>query len=205
MPRISVNLADVEAYENLPVGDYLGDISKIELKPTEKVGKFDQLMVSYLVVDGDLLGRVSSEWLSMSPKAAFRLKKWFAKFGLGDVEDLDIDDETNLLTEPDLVGTRVIFKVYEDKPKPGETDPSIRTALVSVEDEEVPAAKPAIAKKAVTPEIVDPKIAARAALEAQLAALDAEPDEAEPEEEKPARKAAAAPKTVAPAAKRTLR
>ena len=141
MPRISVNLSDVEAYESLPIDEYLGDITKIELKPTDKEGKFDQLMVSYQVVDGDLIGRVSSEWLSLSPKAAFRLKKWFGKFGLGDIEDLDINDETNMLDEPDLVGTRVIFKVYADKPRPGDTEPSIRTALVSVEDSPVQAGR----------------------------------------------------------------
>lgn len=143
MPTIPVNLGDVEAYENLPLGEYLGQIDKIVLKPAKEQGKFPQLMVTYKVIDGDQIGRASSEWLSLSPKAAFRLKKWFAKFGLDETENLDVDDETDELADPDLIGYQVIFKVYEDKPKPGETEPSVRTALVSVEDEVDPPSGPA--------------------------------------------------------------
>lgn len=139
MPTIPVNLGNVEAYENLPLGEYLGQISKITYKPPREQGKFPQLMVTYTVIDGELLGRTSNEWLSLSPKAAFRLKKWFAKFGLGDTDDLQVDDDSEELTEPDLVDIQVIFKVHEDKPRPGETEPSIRTSLVSVEDELEPA------------------------------------------------------------------
>lgn len=135
MPTIPVNLGNVEAYENLPLGEYLGQIDKIVYKEPREAGKFPQLMVTYTVIDGEQLGRKSSEWLSLSPKAAFRLKKWFAKFGLDDTENLDVDDDTNELNDPDLIGYQVIFKVHEDKPRPGETDPSIRTSLVSVEDD----------------------------------------------------------------------
>ena len=149
MPTIPVNLGNVEAYENLPLGEYFGQIDKIVWKAPREQGKFAQLMVTYTVIDGEQLGRKSSEWLSLSPKAAFRLKKWFAKFGLDDTENLEVDDDTEELTEPDLQGIQVIFKVHEDKPRPGETEPSIRTSLVSVEDDvDEPAPKPSKAKAA---------------------------------------------------------
>jgi hypothetical protein len=143
MPTIPVNLSNVEAYENLPLGEYLGQIDKITYKAPREAGKFGQLMVTYTVIDGDQLGRASNEWLSLSPKAAFRLKKWFAKFGLDNTEDLVVGDpdaegeaeDGDELSEPDLIGVQVIFSVHTDKPRPGETEPSIRTSLVSVEDD----------------------------------------------------------------------
>lgn len=188
MPTINVNLSKVEAYENLPLGEYLAQVDKITYKAPREAGKFGQLMVTYKVIDdGEQLGRASSEWLSLSPKAAFRLKKWFAKFGLDSTEDLVVGDpdedgepeDGDELTEPDLIGVQVIFKVYEDKPRPGETEPSIRTALVSVEDD---------------------------MSEAEANAPDEEDDEDEEPEEKPAAK----PKARRPAAaarpqRRTLR
>lgn len=205
MPRIHVGLSDVVAFENLPLGEYLADIEKIELQPTTKEGKFDQLKVTYVVVDGELLGRKQSEWLSLSPKALFRLKKWFAKFGVPDTDDLEVDDETNLLLEPDLVATRVIFKVYNDRPRPGETEPSVRTALVTVEDDDVaPPHVGNIIAAAARGEPVDEKAAQKAALQAQLAALDSDDaDEAAAPAAKPAAKKE--PKTAAAPVRRQLR
>lgn len=136
MPSVAVNLGDVQSsFENLPVGEYDGQIDKMEHRPPRAAGKFPQLQVTYVVIDGDSLGRKTSEFLSLSPKADFRLKRWFDKFGLGDLETYDYDEETMLVTDPDLVGIRVVFRCYEDKPKPGETENQIRTELVTVLDD----------------------------------------------------------------------
>lgn len=134
MPLIPLDFGSVDAFDNLPLGVYPGQIDKIELRPATDPTKFDQLMVTYLVTDGDSLGRKSSEFLSLSPKAAFRLKKWFDKFGIVDqMTGLNVDDETNLLVDPELVGVDVMFKVYED-PKLYQGEKQVRTALLSVED-----------------------------------------------------------------------
>lgn len=119
---------------------YLGSIDKLELRPATDPAKFPQIMVTYLVIDGELTGRKSSEFLSLSPKAAFRLKKWFNKFGLAEsLTGLEFDEETNLLLDPDLVGVNVIFQVYQD-PKLYQGEISIRTQLLEVLDDEGPAA-----------------------------------------------------------------
>lgn len=150
MPSVAVNLADVQTFTNLPVGEYEGQIDKMEHRPPRAAGKFAQLMVTYVVIDGEAIGRKSSEFLSLSPKADFRLKRWFDKFELGDMEAYDYDEETMLVTDPDLVGIRVVFQCYEDKPKPGETENQIRTELVTVLDEldVQPAAKAEVAEEA---------------------------------------------------------
>jgi hypothetical protein len=120
----------------------MGSIDHIELRPASDPSKFDQLMVQYLVIDGEHTGRKSSEFLSLSPRATFRLKRWFDHFGLSDeLTGLDIDDDTNLLNDPDLVGVNVIFKVFEDA-KLYQGERRVRTELVEVLDEE-PAPAPA--------------------------------------------------------------
>ncbi len=156
-------------------------------------------MATYLVTDGDQLGRKSSEFLSLSPKAAFRLKKWFDAFGLADeLSALEIDDDTNLLTNPDLVGIDVIFEVYQD-PKLYQGEKQIRTRLLEVlEDapEPAPAPKARTATKAAAPVAAEP---------------EEEEEEAEEEEEEAApaprttRRTAAAPVAATPGARRQLR
>ena len=147
MPTIAVNLGNVEAFENLPLGSYAGEIDRITYREAREAGKFPQLMVTYVVTDGESTGRKSSEFLSLSPKAAFRLKRWFLKFGLGDTENFEVDDETNDLLEPDLIGYAVLFTVKQD----GERT---RTELFSVESEldTAPAPAPApVARRAAAP------------------------------------------------------
>lgn len=196
MPKIPVNLADVEAYTNLPVGEYFGEVAEIVWKAAKEAGKFPQLMAKYTVLDeGDQLGQTSTEFISLSPKAAFRLKAYMDKFGVGDIEDLDVDDETDILMDPDLAGRQVIFKVFKERDKrvADATAPDayrIRTELVSVEDDENLVAKP---KTASTPE---PE------------AEDAEAEETEAEEPAKPRAVARPPRpapTVAQPARRTLR
>lgn len=192
MPAIPVSLADVETFESLPEGKYLGDIDSIKFQEATQPGKFPQLKVTYVVVDGDELGRKQSEWLSMSPKAAFRLRKWFDRFGFGQ-EDYEqeewprYDEDTMDLIDPDLVGARVIFKVYADGKKPGTDEDRWRTELVSVEDDEPAPAPRAKAKAAPAP-----------------AEEEEEDDEPEPDE-KPARRAPARRPVPSATQKRTLR
>lgn len=179
MPTIPVNLSNVEAFENLPVGEYLGEIEKIVHMEPREAGKFGQLRVQYKVIDGEHLGRTQSEFLSLSPKAVNRLKKWFAKFGdeTASVDNLETDDNDEVI-EPDLVGFQVIFKVYKERDNRVTDEDAddayrTRTGLVSVEDDE-PAPTPK-ARKPQRQEIEE--------------ADDEEDDEAEPA---PARVATAA-------------
>jgi hypothetical protein len=173
VPVVPLDIKDAQAFSNLPDGVYAGQIDKVEYREPREEGKHPQLMVAYVVIDGDQTGDKQSEFLSLSPKAAFRLKRWFDKFGLGELEELDVDDETNLLMEPDLTGITVTFRVFKDGKIPGTNDDRVRTELVSVEDDLLP----------------------------EAAEAEDEPDdepEDEPEEAPKPRRAAAAPKRPAP-------
>lgn len=91
-------------------------------------------MARYLVTDGEHLGRKQSEFLSLSPRAAFRLKKWFDKFDLeGEFTGIEVEDASNQVISPDLVGVDIIFKVYQDS-KMYQGEYPTRVELVSVAD-----------------------------------------------------------------------
>ena len=235
MTTIAVNLGAVtSSFDDLPIGSYLGEIAKAKLLPARQAGKFPQLMVSYLVIDGDLVGKRQSQFLSFSPAAAGFMKDFFAKFGLGDIPNLEFDDDDEL-TDPDIYGAHVIFKNVQDK-KDAER---IRVSLVSVEEWAGLEPEPSIVKpkparasveatvgrlpnqvEADVEEVADDPAAVKAAakaarIAAAQAALEAaaaeDDDDDEPEEvvkAKPARSAAPRPAATAVADKpvrRTLR
>ena len=213
--RVAVNLGAIEGFESLPIGTYLGQISRMQYREPSTQGKFASIMVTYVVIEeGGNLGRKQSEWLSLSPKALWRMKKWMSKFGLSDLPEFDKNDETGDLIEPDLVDFRVIFKVSAD----GER---MRTELISVEDDvsdvSVPVASPPTqpttpARRGPAPNAqpdphqaapvaapvaaVDEKAAKMAALMAELEALKEEPED-EPAAEQEAI-AAVVPTAVVP-------
>jgi hypothetical protein len=235
MPTITLNLGNVvSAFEDLPFGSYLGEIARIKLRQPTVAGKFAQLMVTYLVIDGDLTGRKQTQFLSLSPNALGFVKEFFQKFGFGDIPEIVIDDETDELDEPDLYGVKVIFKVAQDKKDPERT----RVSLVSVEDDmstrgAAPVAlakpKPSVAQASTVqgtklanqveadlnePDPAAAKAAAKAArIAAAQAALEAAAAEDEDEEVeapaeapvKPARTAAPRPAAAAPGATPTRR
>lgn len=199
MPTIPIDFSGVESFDSLPIGEYEGSIDKVELRPATQPTKFDQIQVSYIVTDGEFTGRKQSEFLSMSPKAAFRLKKFFDRFGdlVANLAELDFDDDSNLLLEPDLVALDVRFKVYQD-PKEYQGEHQIRTELIEVYDD-APAPAPTPVK---TPRRAPVAVAAPVAVEED----EAEEDEAEPEvAPAPAARRRAAPAATAAPARRQLK
>lgn len=204
MPQIAVNLGDVAAWESLPFGKYLGEITRVLYIEAKAADKFPQLQVTYLVIEGDSTGKSQSQWLSLSPKAMRFTKRFFDKFGLGDTANFDVDDDTDDLIDPDIVGYRVIFEVAPDRNDPDR----IRTDLVSVE-EDAPAAAPAKPAAPQRPARVAPKAApVEEAEEEEAAEEEVEAEEAEAVAAAPVRRAPARP--AAPAARqaparRTLR
>lgn len=222
MTTIAVNLGNVvSTFADLPLGSYLGEITKAKLLPPRQAGKFAQLMVTYMVIDGDHLNGRQSQFLSFSPNAQGFMKEFFEKFGLGDLDNLEFDPDTEELLEPNIVGSKVIFKNEQDK----KDADRVRTSLVSVEENtaEAPSAVAPVstvaraAKPAPAPEPeaapADDKEARRqakiAAAQAALAAAQADDDDEDEAEEEPAAPApaarTAAPRPAATPQRRTLR
>lgn len=209
MPTIAVNLgAVVSSFSDLPVGSYLGEIARIKLLPPRQTGKYAQLIISYLVIDGDHTGQRQSQFLSLSPNAMGFVKDFFSKFGLGEIPELVIDDDSEELTDPDLYGSKVIFKVALDAKDRERT----RVSLVSVEESTVGDAAVVPTRstaQAPAAPAADPKAAKAARLAAAQAALEAAQADDSDEDEEAAPAAApartAAPRPAATPARRTLR
>ncbi len=135
MPIIHVDLSGVETFDSLPLGKYYGSVDKIEYREPTEEGKFAQIQATYMVIEGELVGRKQSEFISMSPKAAFRLKRWLNRFGIDDEQvALDIDEDSQMMIDPDLVGINLIFEVYID-PKLYLGEKQVRTRLIEVTDD----------------------------------------------------------------------
>lgn len=135
MPTLNIDISEAKSFTNLPEGEYEGEIQGIFEQAPREQGKFGKLRVQYVVIDGAELGRVSSEFLPLDPKLTGFLVAWMKKFGeWEDIEPAELKelawetDEAGELIDPDLAGTRVIFKVYEKKGY-------VNTELVEVLDE----------------------------------------------------------------------
>jgi hypothetical protein len=191
VPVIPLDFSNVESFDSLPIGKYFCSIDKIELREATDPTKFGQLQVQYLVIDGEFLGRRQSEFLSLSPKAAFRLKKWLDHFAFEEeLTGLDIDEDTNQLVDPDLVGVNCLVEVYQD-PKLYQGEKQIRTRMLEVLDDEAApetAPPPPPARRAAPAPTPAPAPAApaRRAAPAPAPAPEPEPEEEEAgEEEEP--------------------
>ena len=124
MTQIRVDFSDVEPQDRSPIkpGKYDVVVENIEVRQGE--GKeHPYLNWELSITEGEHEGR--KLWLitSLSPKAIWRLQLIFQSFGVdadSDVE-LEIDDDTNMLLEPDLTGEAAIATVrnqlWEGKPQ----------------------------------------------------------------------------------------
>lgn len=187
MPTIPVNLGDVTS-DDLPEGTYLAQVdAHVYNAPTGD--KQQNVRMGYEVIeDGPQLGRKASQWLYFSEKAIFRTKKHYAKFGLEDLENFEVAEDSDDIIEPDLIGVQVIIESFLEPDRRNPSEKRSRIRLVSVEDDMSEAPEP-------------PKSAAKATAKAEVEESDDdEDDEEDEEEEAPAPRRAVA--TKAPAARR---
>jgi Protein of unknown function (DUF669) len=128
VPRVTVDFSDVQDFEVLPKGEYGAVIAKAEWREPQDADKYPYVNLEFDVKevvnaseDVDL-GNGRKLWaiLSTSPKALWRMKQVFENLGIFMEElDIDIDDETNAVLSPELVGlpchVTVSKRVYEGR------------------------------------------------------------------------------------------
>lgn len=114
MTRMTVDFSQTESYEPLPPGEYPVVIDAIELRQSEN-SEHPYLNFTLKVSEGEFQNR--NLWFigSLSPKALFRLQSVFGSFGLdSQIVELDIDDASGVLLEPQLVGLPAIARVQNE-------------------------------------------------------------------------------------------
>lgn len=111
MARVTVDFSDVQDFEPFD-GEHPVVIDKVEYVEAASEDKYDYLAWEMIVSDGEFKGR--KLWLntSFSPKALFKLKEVLENLELFDEElDIDYDEETMLVTTPELSGLPAIAVV----------------------------------------------------------------------------------------------
>lgn len=109
--HIPLDFDGVEDFDVIPAGVYPAVIEKLTYKEAKEAGKFPQVSVEYTVTDPEFEGRKLWQNLSFSPKAVFRMAKFFAAFG-EDYAELEVDEDTGVVTDPDLAGMAVEVKTF---------------------------------------------------------------------------------------------
>lgn len=132
MARVTVDFSDVQEFEPLGKGEFPVLVEKVEYREAQTEDKYDYLNWELTVSDGEFQGRKLWFITSLSPKALFRMKDIFENLGLPSyVVEIDYDEDTNLVTEPELAGIPAIA-VVSTRMYEGRTQDNVDT-LISVD------------------------------------------------------------------------
>jgi hypothetical protein len=148
--RVTVDFSDVQEFEALEKGEYPVLIEKAEYREPQTDDKYPYINLELTVIEGEAKGRKLWMILSFSPKALWRMKDVFENLGLYEDEvEVDYDEETMLVTEPELAGLPALA-VVSQRTYEGRTQNQV-DALLSPDDKpgkkEPGAKKPTAAKK----------------------------------------------------------
>lgn len=121
MAKVKVDFSEVTEFEALDVGEYDALIAKLTYVEPASEDKYPYLNVEFDVTEPTFEGRKLWKVWSLSPKALWRMKQDLENLGFDAEEELDIDydEDTMEVTEPEVVGMpcRLVVKqrTYEGR------------------------------------------------------------------------------------------
>lgn len=134
MARVTIDFSDVQDFDVLDEGEYPVVIEKAEFRPSQQEGKFPYINLELTITDEAHKGRKLWMILSFSPKALWRMKDVFANLGIySDAMEVDYDEDTMMVTEPEIVGLPAIA-VVTHREWEGRTQTQV-DALISSDDQ----------------------------------------------------------------------
>lgn len=113
--KAEVDFSEVQEFEALDKGEYSATIVKCSYVEPASEDKYPYLNVEFDVTEPGSENRKLWKVWSLSPKALFRMKQDLENLGF-DVEgtlDIDYDDDTMEVTEPEVVGLPCICVVQQ--------------------------------------------------------------------------------------------
>ena len=115
-------------------GEYPVVIDKAEFRPSREEGKYPYINLEMSVTEEKYKGRKLWMILSFSPKALWRMKDVFENLGIyDDSMEVDYDEDTMLVVDPELVGLPGIA-VVSHREWEGRTQTQV-DALISSDDQ----------------------------------------------------------------------
>ncbi len=105
MVKVTVDFSEVEEFSAIPKGEYPMIFEELEYVEPQSEDKYPYINVKASITEGEFDGRnVWGIW-SFSPKALWRMKQAFENLELPlDEVEFEVDEDTNLVTEPALAG-----------------------------------------------------------------------------------------------------
>ncbi len=113
MPNFKFDFSEIPD-SVVPEGEVEAVITKIELRTSKSSGQ-PYLNWEFTIAEGDYEN--SKLWMitSLTDKSLFRLKQVAESLGFTETFELEIDEDTNLVTYPMLDGTAVTLKVHHEE------------------------------------------------------------------------------------------
>lgn len=132
MPKVNVDLSNVEKREALPSGKYECIISSVKYTISRDSGE-PNIKWEFTVAEGEHESRKLFMNTSLQPKALWKLQQVFEGLGLpsNTASELDFDDETNELMEPNLLAKAVLVTATADRVYQGRKQNDVQSIVGS--------------------------------------------------------------------------
>jgi len=129
MAKVTVDFSEAESFEAIPDGEYPVVIAEAELRES-KSSDYPYINLTLEVAEGEHEGRKLWATASLHPKALWRTKELFENLGLeGESLDLDVDEDTNAILEPEFVGMPAIAVVSSEIAEQGARKGQLRNVV----------------------------------------------------------------------------
>lgn len=120
MPEIALDFSDVpdgiDYGAPIRPGTYNGMVDKVELRTGKDSGKEYLNFECHITDDGEFSGRKVWSIVSFAEKALPNTKRVLQSFGLtSNTFRMQVDDDSNLLTEPDLTDAPVVLSIKNEQ------------------------------------------------------------------------------------------
>lgn len=112
--KLTVDFSEVQSKATVPAGNYPGVIADCLLK--EKAGSdHPYLNWDVVIAEGEYEGRHLFLTTSFKPEALWKMMETFQNLGFDAKEiDLDVDDETAQLKDPEVIGLPCTVEVFNE-------------------------------------------------------------------------------------------
>jgi hypothetical protein len=115
MPEFKIDFEEVESFAAIPQAEYPVVVEEVELRESQS-SEYPYLNWKLKVTEGEYEGRFVWMMTSMSPKALWRLKETLDNLEVPlDDFNMVVDEDTNFVIEPQLVGLPALAPVREDE------------------------------------------------------------------------------------------
>jgi hypothetical protein len=149
MAKVTVDFSEAESFEAIPDGEYACVIDEAELRES-KSSDYPYINLTLSVAEGEHEGRKLWATASLHPKALWRTKELFENLGInGEAIDLDVDEDSNAVLDPEFVGMPVTAVVSSEIAEQGANKGKLRNVVdtllsahpVGAKSDKKPAAK----------------------------------------------------------------